>query len=144
MTTYEAPSPPARFADDDLEQLRLLSVFHYVIAGLIGLLSLFPALQLVLGLLMASGRLEPQDEGSRIAGWLLSSCASFLLIVGLGLAAAIALAGQSIARRRRYTYCLVVAGLLCLLVPLGTLLGVFALVVLVRPSVRARFDPPPP
>ena len=140
MTTVEPrPAPPASFADDDLEQLRLLSVFHYVVAGITALFSLLPGFQLVFGLLMASGRFAPEDEGSRIFGCLMAGCASFLLFTGVGLAAAIGLAGQSIAQRRRYTYILVVAGVLCVFVPLGTILGVLTFVVLVRPSVRARF-----
>ena len=51
----------------------------------------------------------------------------------------IALAGRSLARHRRYTFCLVVAAILCLFVPFGTLLGVFTIIVLVRSTVRARF-----
>ena len=140
MTTVEPrPAPPASFADDDLEQLRLLSVFHYVVAGITALVSLLPGFQLLFGLLMASGHLAAEDEGSRVFGFLMAGCASFLLFTGMGLAAAIALAGHSIARRRRYTYTLVVAGVLCVFVPLGTILGVLTFVVLVRPSVRALF-----
>ena len=37
---------------------------------------------------------------------------------------------------------MVIAALECLSVPLGTLLGVFTLVVLSRPSVRDSFDRP--
>jgi fumarate reductase subunit D len=140
LTASDPPSaPPARFADDDVEQLRLLSVFHYVVAGIVALVALFPTLYLVLGVLLAFGRLAPEDDGSRIVGWLMASCGSFFMIAGLCLAAMIALAGRSLARNRRYTFCLVVAAILCLFVPLGTLLGVFTIIVLVRSTVRARF-----
>jgi hypothetical protein len=43
-------------------------------------------------------------------------------------------------RRRRYTFCLVIAGLLCLWMPFGTILGVFTLVTLTKPPVRAQFE----
>jgi hypothetical protein len=130
-------APP--FASDDVEHLRLLSIFHYVVAGLLGLASLFPTIHFVLGLLMIGGRLAPEDEGSRVVGWIMAGCASFLVIVGFTFAALVALAGSSLASQRRYTLCLVIAAILCVFVPFGTLLGVFTLIVLVRDSVRARF-----
>ncbi len=59
---------------------------------------------------------------------------------GLGMAAFVIHAGRCVARRRRYLLCLIVAGLLCLFAPLGTVLGVFTLVTLLRPQVKAAFD----
>jgi hypothetical protein len=145
VSTVDAqPSAPGGFASEHLEHLRLLSIFHYVVAGLIALVSLLPGLQLVLGLLMAGGQLAPEDEGSRVAGFCLSGCASFFLALGLGFAALIALAGRSLAERRRYTYCLVAATILCLFVPFGTVLGVLTIVVLVQPPVKALFGIPAP
>jgi hypothetical protein len=141
LSAFDPPrASPARFADDDLAQIRLLSVFHYVVAGLVALVALFPLLYLVLGLLMATGRLAGEEEASEVIGWLMASCGSFFTIVGFGFAALVVLAGFSLARHRRYTYCLVVAAILCLFAPFGTLLGIFTIIVLVRPSVRALFE----
>jgi hypothetical protein len=140
VTTLDAPrAPPARFADDDLEHLRLLSVFHYVVAGMMALASLVPGVQLTVGLLLATGRIGAADDGSEAFGWLMASCASFLVILGLSIATLVAIAGRGLARHRSYTYCLVVAGFLCLAIPFGTLLGVFTIIVLVKPTVRALF-----
>jgi hypothetical protein len=140
VTTIDArPSSPGGFAGDDLEHLRLLSVFHYVVAGLFALVSLLPGIHMVLGLLMATGHLAPEDDGSQVIGWLMAGCASFFMVIGLCFAALIALAGRSLALRRRYTFSLVIAAVLCLFVPFGTVLGVFTILVLVRPSVRALF-----
>jgi hypothetical protein len=36
-------------------------------------------------------------------------------------------------------YCLVVAGIECIFMPFGTVLGVFTIIVLMRPSVRNLF-----
>jgi hypothetical protein len=147
VTTIEArPSAPGGFAHDDLEQLRLLSIFHYVVAGIVALVALVPGIHLAFGLLMVTGHLSPEDDGSRVIGWIMTGCASFAMTLGLGFAGLIALAGRSLAQRRRYTFCLVVAAILCLLVPFGTLLGVFTIVVLVRHSVKALFEevPAPP
>jgi hypothetical protein len=49
------------------------------------------------------------------------------------------LAGRYLAEARNRGFCMVVAALNCLSVPLGTALGVFTFVVLARPSVEARF-----
>jgi len=37
-------------------------------------------------------------------------------------------------------FCLIVAGIICIFMPLGTILGVFTIIVLVRPSVKAMFE----
>ena len=63
-------------------------------------------------------------------------------LTGWTLAVAMAIAGRKLAVRRSYTYCLVVAGIECLFMPFGTVLGVFTIIVLIRPSVKALFEPP--
>lgn len=51
----------------------------------------------------------------------------------------VVLAGRNLKRRKAYTFCLVIAAIECLFMPFGTLLGVFTLVVLTRPSVKVLF-----
>jgi hypothetical protein len=65
---------------------------------------------------------------------------SLALLLGWTMAALTAVAGRSLTRRRRYTFCLVIAGLLCLWMPFGTILGVFTLITLTKPPVRAQFE----
>ena len=48
-------------------------------------------------------------------------------------------AGFCLLGYRARTFCLVVAGFNCVNMPLGTILGVFTIVVLLRPAVTARF-----
>ena len=67
--------------------------------------------------------------------------ASELILGGWTLAIAIFLAGRFLTRRAHYMYCFVVAAIECLLMPFGTILGVFTIIVLVRPSVKALFQP---
>ena len=38
--------------------------------------------------------------------------------------------------------CMIVAGLSCMMMPFGTVLGVFTLLVLLKPQVKALFDAP--
>lgn len=49
-------------------------------------------------------------------------------------------AGRALARRRSWTLCVVAAALALTNLPLGTVLGIFTLMHLVDPGVRAEFD----
>jgi len=136
------PSPTTR--SDDLEHLKLLSIFHYVAAGLLALLSLLPLIHLVAGLIMIQWTVHsPQELPGLLAGGCLAMLAATWMLIGLSSAACLAAAGHFLARRRHHTFCLAVAGVACLFMPVGTILGVFTILVLVRPSVRALFTPPP-
>lgn len=63
------------------------------------------------------------------------------MLVGWAFAVCVILAGRFIVRRKHYIFCLVIASLNCLFMPFGTILGVFTIVVLIRPSVKALFMP---
>ena len=146
MTTHDhgastpPAAPPPSTWGDDLEHLRLLSIFHYVVAGIVGLVSLLPGIHLMIGIALATGHLAREDDGSRTIGSIMAGCAAFFIVAGLTFAVMVALAGRSLSKRRRYTFSLVIAAILCIVFPFGTLLGVFTIVVLVRPSVKALFE----
>lgn len=125
----------------DLEDLRLLSLFHFVLAGLVFLASLFPLAHLVMGIAMVTGRLPggPEDPAMRAFGWAFVAAAGLLIAAGLTFSGCLAAAGGCLRRRRRYLFCLVMAGVACLAVPLGTVLGAFTLIVLRRESVKRLF-----
>jgi hypothetical protein len=139
------PASPAAPRSEDLEHLKLLSIFHYVAAILLALLSLLPLFHLIGGLTMLAWSSEKPSDAipGLIGGGCLVMLAAIWMIVGLTSAACLAAAGHFLARRRHHTFCLAVAGVSCFFMPLGTLLGVFTILVLVRPSVRALFTPPP-
>jgi hypothetical protein len=61
------------------------------------------------------------------------------MVAGVSFAVCLVQAGRALMQRRRYTFCLVIGGLSCILMPFGTVLGVFTILVLVRPSVRELF-----
>jgi len=137
------PGPTTR--SDDLEHLKLLSIFHYVAAGLLALLSLLPLFHLIAGLTMIQWTVHTPQEAlpGLLAGGCLAMLAATWMLIGLSSAACLAAAGHFLARRRHHTFCLAVAVVACLFMPVGTILGVFTILVLVRPSVRALFTPPP-
>ena len=125
----------------DAEHLRLLSIFHYVVAGLAALFACLPVFHLIVGLLMLTGVGEfgGQEPFVPLVGCFIVAFASFFILAGWTFAVCLALAGSFLAKRRHYTFCLVMAALACMFSPFGTVLGVFTIVVLVRESVREIF-----
>jgi hypothetical protein len=126
----------------DEEHLRLLTIFHYVCAGMAALFACLPIFHLIFGLVMV---LRPEVFGSgknqppQFFGWFFVIFAGMFILAGWTFAVLLAWAGRCLSRRKRYTFCLVVAGVACLFMPFGTVLGVFTIIVLVRPSVKELF-----
>ncbi|TWU43241.1 hypothetical protein Q31b_22790 [Novipirellula aureliae] len=128
--------------NQDAEQLNLLTIFHYVVAGMVGLFSLFPILHLVIGIGIVSGAFDVPDSGTpppAFLGWFFILIPLAMMLIGLAFAIAIAITGRKLARRSGYMYCLVIAGIECMLMPFGTVLGVLTILVLMRPSVKTMF-----
>lgn len=123
------------------ERFKLLAIFHYVVAGLSVLCGCFPLIHVTMGLLILSGSFGGgPDELPPEFGLLFVGVGAMMSILMWALAAATALAGYNLRAQRAYTFCLVVAAVLCLFMPLGTALGVFTIITLVDPKGKAMFD----
>jgi hypothetical protein len=126
----------------DEEHLRLLSIFHYVVAGITALFGCFPIFHLVFGLLFlfAPGLFDEKGGGPpALFGLFFVVIALFIMAMFWTLAVVIFMTGRFLAARKHYLFCLVVAGIECCFGPFGTVLGVFTIVVLVQESVKALF-----
>ena len=126
------------------EHLQLLAIFHYVVAGLAALFSLFPLLYTTVGAIFIfaarHGTAKPgEDLPPEFLGWIFAVLGALLFLIGIAMAICILIAGRSLALRKRYSFAFVMACIECLFIPFGTILGVFAIVVLSRESVRALF-----
>jgi chromate transport protein ChrA len=129
--------------NDDTQHLKLLSVFHYVLAGITALMGCLPVFHLAIGLAMLSGHIDANPNNPAEAafmGWMFTGIAGVAIAMTWSIAIMMFCAGRSLQQRRRHTFCLVIAGLECLMMPFGTALGVFTIIVLLRPSVRQLFD----
>jgi len=131
--------------DRDTEQLNLLAIFHYVVAGLAALFSFFPLLYTTIGAIFIfaarHGTAKPgEDLPPEFLGWIFAVLGSVLFLIGLSMAICILIAGRSLALRKRYSFAFVMACIECLFIPFGTILGVFTIVVLSRESVRGLFS----
>ncbi len=131
--------------DQDKEHLRLLSIFHYVVAGIAALFAMFPLIHLFMGLAMFSGAMHSgHDDGPLTFIALIFTVLPLMLIfLGLTGAAMLVKAGRNLQNREQHTFCLVIAGLCCMFAPFGTVLGVFTIIVLIRPSVKELFEGAP-
>lgn len=130
----------------DIDHLRLLSVFHYVLGGLGLLFGLLPLFYVGMGWMMLSGAIPMNDpngahapEAAHMMGWMMILVGVFLTLLMLGMALLVIYAGHSLSQRRRWMFCMVMACIQCLSVPFGTVLGIFTILALNRPSVRALF-----
>lgn len=126
----------------DEEHLRLLAIFHYVVGGLAALFAMIPIFHLVFGLVLIFAPGAFAGKGGpppAFMGWFLVVFASTIIVMGLIFAACVVAVGRSLAQLKRYMFCLVMAGIECMFMPFGTILGVFTIVVLLRDSVKQLF-----
>jgi hypothetical protein len=143
------PPAPAEVAarnrqQRDEDHLNMLSIFHFVFAGLALLGIAFLCVHyLAMHSLFASqemwksprGGNPPPPEVLHLFVWFYVFGA---LILALALALNLA-SGMFLRQKRNRTFSLVIGAMNCLQVPFGTALGVFTIVVLSRDSVRELY-----
>lgn len=126
----------------DNDHLKLVVIFHYVFGGVTGVFSLLPVIHLIIGIAFILG-VDGMESGGEAPpaffGWIFAIIGGGMMLLGLSLATCMLIAGRMLARRRHYVFCLVIAALECILMPLGTILGVFTIIVLMRDSVKDAF-----
>ena len=128
------------------QHLHILSIFHYVVGGLTALFACFPIFHLLMGLAMLTGKFGPAPDEEfpfQLFGLMFTLIPAAIILTGWVLAGCIVAAGYFLSKRSRYTYCLVMAGVECIFIPFGTVLGVFTIIVLIRPEVKALFQAGP-
>jgi hypothetical protein len=127
----------------DSDHLKLLTIFHYVVAGMVALWGSFPIIHLLVGLGLVFGSFNSSKPGEpplEVVGLLFVLLACAFITIGWTLAVCTFFAGRNLARRQNYMYCLVVAGVMAAVcMPFGTILGVCTIIVLMRPSVKEAF-----
>ena len=127
--------------NQDLQQLNLLSIFHYVVAAITALFACFPIIHLVvgIGLLISGFDSSEGDAPPAFVGWLFIIIAICFIAAGWTLAILIAVAGKRLSLKVHYKYCLIIAAIECIFMPFGTILGILTIIVLSRPSVKQIF-----
>ena len=129
--------------DRDEEHLKLLSTFHYVVAGISAFFACIPLIHLAVGIIMTiASYTEGGDEAPVLlgVGLLFSAIGAFAVLLGWSLAFCIFLSGRYLAARKHYNFCMVIAAISCLCMPFGTILGIFTIITLTRGSVKGMFE----
>lgn len=129
--------------DRDQEHLKLLKVGFYFLAGTAGFYSLFSLAFIGFGSVIALGAI-PAKAGSandgRVMGTVMLGFGLAFLVIGLAFTCLTYYTARSLAARRRWILCMIVAGMWCLSIPYGTAIGISAILVLNRASVKALFE----
>lgn len=135
----------------DADHLKLIGIFHLVLAGLTLLALGFLFLHwLFIHMIITNPEMmkgakhgPPPEQVFAILQWIYCIIGSCIVTAGvLNL-----ISGWCILKRRARVFSLIVAGLDCAVIPIGTTLGVFTFIVLLRDSVREVYEaeqsPPP-
>lgn len=141
-SSNSSPIPEDR-RKTDCDHLKLLAVFHFIGAGLglLGILFIGGHYFLFNAFFAHPEMWEPQNQPRPPAEF-------FALFKWFYLAFAIWFSGSTLLnllsgifllKRINRTFSLVIAGVNCLHIPLGTVLGVFTIIVLLRDSVRELY-----
>jgi len=135
-------SPPLPLSSKDVENLRLLEIFHYV-AGAVGfLLACIPVIHLIVGIAIIMAPTSMNSHGEpppAVVGWLFAGLAIVFILLGWTMAGCTIVSGRMIARRKRRMFSFVLGAILCMFFPFGTALGVFTIILLNKDSVKSLY-----
>ena len=124
----------------DEQHLDLLAIFHYVVGGLTALFPCVFLIHVAIGIALLCGAFDGAEGAPpKVVAWMFILIPSAFILAGWTLAGFIIATGLKLKRRTSRTFCIVVAGIECMLMPLGTVLGVFTLVVLMKDSVKELY-----
>jgi len=130
----------------DEEHLHLLYIGYLISAGMSAFFSFFGLIYVFMGVIMgvffsaesnAAG--HAADAPPAFIGWIFGiiGFGIFLFLITMGVLKFVA--AFRIKHRRSRVFCMVIAGISCLAIPYGTLLGVCTFIVLERASVKKLF-----
>lgn len=125
--------------NQDLEHLRLLSIFHYVLAAITALVACFPIIHLIVGISLLFPYGHSAGGPPQFFALMFIIVPAIFILGGWAFAICLFLAGRYLASRTHRLFCLIIAGISCAFTPFGTALGVFTIIVLMRPSVKGQF-----
>jgi hypothetical protein len=141
------PPPPPLLSSQDEQNLRLLSILFYVYASFVAFSGLVFGAVSIMGLLViplaGSGTTHDVPKEAALFGGVFLVVFGLVALFQLVQCVVMVLAGRACGRRSGYVVCIVAACLSLLHVPLGTALGVFALITLGKPAVRELLQSAP-
>lgn len=132
--------------DKTIEHLNLLAVVHYILGGIGVFFACFPLIYLVLGIAIMTGSMDFPDHGNNnqpppeFLGVMFAVMGGIFFLLGQALAWLMIYSGRQIKKRQKRTFSFVIACLMCLQVPFGTVLGVFTIIVLNKDETKEVYE----
>lgn len=140
--------------NQDDSHLNALAIAHYVVGGFMVLFACLPLMHMFLGLSMALNIGDMQESMMRqngsqamsqppfppeLFGWFFFGMGLLFFILGQAISISIIVSGRFLHQRKNYMFSFVLACVACMMIPFGTILGVFTIIVLSRDSVKALY-----
>jgi hypothetical protein len=131
--------------------LRICSIFHYVLGGFLALVSCIPGLYLLFGLFMIMAGFATANAPAQnppgfgqilpffVVGGVFITISGAMVLIGFTLAFFIIITGRKLMGRRHYGFCLTMAAIECLFMPLGTILGVLTIILISHHDLKEAF-----
>lgn len=130
----------------DQTDLKQLATFHYVLGGLGIFFSLFALIYVIIGIVMLSNpdTLDMSDAEAPPAfmGGVLVAVGGITFLLGEIVSICLIISGNKLKKQTGYMFSFIMACIICLNMPLGTILGIFTIMVLQRDSVKALYNRP--
>lgn len=144
MNSVPPPEQELRQTVLDEEHLRLLRIGFFIEAGMKVFMAVIGVLYAVMGVIMAIGipnaparpGQQPPPEFFR---WFFAAFGIGLFGVGVTMVVLNFMVARRLGQRRSRVFCMIVAGMGCIFIPYGTILAIFTLIVLARPSIVRMF-----
>lgn len=134
--------------NQDIEQIKIISIFHFVVAAIAGLFACFPIFHLLMGISMLTGSFFQGETPTgmpfpfSLFGLMFTLIPAAIILLGWAFAIGLGISGYFLLKKQHYLFCMVMAGISCVFTPFGTVLGVFTIVILTRQSVKELFHYP--
>lgn len=144
------PRDPAIQAAVDEDNLRLLEIIFYIAGGMTAFFSCFFLIHFTLFLVFglnpqffthqtSSGGHQgvPPPSGLFLG---LAGIIGIIILLGWTFGALQIYAGRCLRNRRHWMFIMIISGIECIFIPWGTTIGVYAFMLLNRPSVKPLFN----
>lgn len=130
--------------DNDVQHIKILSIFHFVVGGLSAVFSSMFLIHLFMGLSLLISP-ESWSGGNSEAppqffGYMLTFIGALFFLLGIAFSCCVVYSGLLLKRIKKRIFSLVMACVECIFIPFGTVLGVFTIIVLSKESVKQLYD----
>ncbi|QDU64597.1 hypothetical protein Pan216_54870 [Planctomycetes bacterium Pan216] len=127
-------------AERDLDYLKVVAAFHYLVGGFVLALALLLTIFIVVTFTMVAEDAFALPHHREFPLVLMSLIWGCFLLAAWFFGIATVASGRAMLRLRHREYSIVIAGIYCTLFPLGTIFGAFTIFVLLRDSVRRLYQ----